>query len=221
MAGVAHGDVDPRHQAERGRPYADQRAVRAPRRVARPPPHLAPAQQAAPAARGRAAGAGQERGVPPLPDPPRRLAGRAGLARRRRGVHGADPAVHVQGDARGEGPRELDQSESGLRRGSAAVRFGDPRPLAQEPLPRGLPPLPAPRRDLGHVQLPLPDPPEACRPRGARRLPGDGAVGLEPGRPGQPAAGRLRAAPARARGPRTRDGGGGRRPGGAGPRAHA
>src|SRR5262249_3230920 len=52
---------------------------------------------------------------------------------------------------------------------------------------------------------------EADQPGGAGPVPGDGAVGLQPGGPGQPAAGRLRPA-----GPAAGGAGGGAGPGGGG-----
>ena len=80
---------------------------------------------------------------------------------------------------------------------------------AEQRLPRGLPAVPAADRRGGDPQLARADTPEAGGARRAGHLPGDGGVGADPGRSGQPPARGLRAArrgpsrdPRRARGAR-------------------
>ena len=81
------------------------------------------------------------------------------------------------------------------------VRRPHPRRGRQPPVPRRLPRLPAPDQPLRAAQLAVADAAEARLAGRAGHLPGDRAVGLQPGGPGQPPAGGLRASPADARGP--------------------
>ena len=72
------GHLHPRHEAQRGRPGPDQRALGAAARMARPAARLAPAEPAPshPVIDGQPAPDPNEECLP-LPDPPRRLADRA------------------------------------------------------------------------------------------------------------------------------------------------
>ena len=124
-----------------------------------------------------------QRRIPPLPDPPRRLADR-----RRPGDR-----VHAQGDPRSQGPHGVDRAgneayETALKAFIAGI-LADRQFLAD--LLKFVEPLDRPRPD----QLPVAGPPEAHGARGAGRLPGERTLGHELGRPRQPPAGRLRETP--------------------------
>ena len=80
----AVGDVDARHQAQRGRARAHQRAVRAARRVEAGDVALGARQPPGPLDDRRPVVPEPQRGVPALPDAPRHLAARADDARSRR-----------------------------------------------------------------------------------------------------------------------------------------
>ena len=135
--------------------------------------------------------AGPQRRVPALPDPARRLA--LGRGDPRRGVRRPDRGVHAEGDARGAGPHQLDQPDrpTKTRCSSSCAPRSTPRGRTRSwtTSPRCGRWSPTPARST-----PSRNTAQADRPRRAGRLPGDGAVGPQPGRPRQPPPGRLRAA---------------------------
>ena len=113
-----------------------------------------------------------------------------------RGVRRAHPAVHGEGHARGQGPHQLDQPQRGVRRRRCATS-SRADPAATRAFLADLAAFQRRGRAAGDGQLAGADAAEDRLPRRARRLPGDGALGPQPGRPRQPPPGRLRAAPAR------------------------
>ena len=147
----------------------------------------------------RPRGPRSQRGGLHLPDDLRHLAARSRGARRLPGAH---PGVRAQGPARGEDPLELARSRRGLRGCRAGVRGRAARRTRERSLSRRLPPLRGRGRGVRRLGLARPPPPQGRRSRRARLLPGHRAVGLQPGRSGQPAAGGLRTASATAPGDR-------------------
>lgn len=121
VALVAVHDVDARHQARRGRPCPDQCPVGDPRRMAAAGARLAPPEPKEEAETRRRPRPRPQRRVPPLPNAGRRLADGAVAAGRRPRLHRADPGLHAQGAAGGEGPRELDQEPKDKRRRQIAA----------------------------------------------------------------------------------------------------
>ena len=133
----------------------------------------------------------RQRGVPALPDARRRLAAGALQPRGVRGVRQADSGLHAQGPARGQGAHELDQPQRRVRRGrpefvgrildEGANRafLDDFRAFQRRVSHYGL------FNSLSQTLLKL------AAPGRAGHLPGDRAVGLQPGGPRQPPAGRL------------------------------
>ena len=105
-----------------------------------------------------------------------------------------DPGLHAQGPARGQGAHELDQPRPRLRRGRRRSSSGC---ILDEAVSRPfLDDFRAFQRRVSHLglfnslsQTLL----KLASPGVPGHLPGDRAVGLQPGGPGQPPAGRLRA----------------------------
>ena len=188
VAGHHDHAVHPRHQAAGGRAGPAGRARRVAgglgaqgRRVARPG-QLAHRRRGGP---GHRAGPGSRPGVPDVADPGRRLAaGRRAAAR-----------VPGQGHARGQDADLLDRPRPGLRGGGARPgrrRAGRPGAGGRDRRVRG------PDRAGRPGQLARRQARPAHHAGGARRLPGLRAHRPVAGGSGQPAAGRLPAAPAAA-----------------------
>ena len=168
--------VDPRHQARRGRPRPDHRAGRGPRRLGAT----------------RSTGCSTWR---PLPDPGfgdllwQAIVGAwpaPGRRRLRERLHG----VRREGDARGRRPHHVDRARRGLRGGRA--RAPSTRPSTTRGRARCSTSCSTAIAGAGLEQRAGRQAGRAHHARRARRLPGQRAVGAEPGRPRQPAAGRLR-----------------------------
>jgi (1->4)-alpha-D-glucan 1-alpha-D-glucosylmutase len=124
----------------------------------------------------------RERGVSSLSDPRGRLAP----------ARGGGPAVprpreelHGEGDSRGEGPHQLDQSQRGARARPARIHRRSVRlPGLRGVLDRLPPPLRADRLGRGD-ELAGPDAPQDHGARRAGFLPGHRALGFQPRGPGQ------------------------------------
>ncbi len=105
-------------------------------------------------------------------------------------------ALHGEGHPRGQAPHELDQSQSGLRRGGP--RSSSPRRSTTRPKNRFLADfraLPRAASWTGDCTTRWPQTAaEADLAGRARHLPRPGALGLQPGRSGQSPAGRFRPA---------------------------
>ena len=144
-----------------------------------------------------------QRGVPPLPDATRHVATCRHDVRGRMPIPRTHRRLHAQGDARGEDIHQLAQSEPDARAGDGALRRIRAR-AGQHRIQKRVPAVPPAHRPIRAVQLARAADGEDRRARCPRFLPGNRAVGLQPGRPGQSASGRLRA-PSRLA-PRTRRG---------------
>ena len=167
-------DVDPRHQARRGRAGADRRARRGPRPLGRRPGQPAHARTAArpvvrqPALAGGRSAPGRPRASASTPTPRRRCARPATGRRGPTPDASYESAVHAAVDAAFDDPA--------VRRSSTTV-------LARR------------SRGPGCEQRPVHQARRADDAGRARRLPGQRAVGAVAGRPGQPPAGRPRRTP--------------------------
>ena len=142
-----------------------------------------------------AGGPGPQRGVPPLPDPPRRLAARSRATTEEyaafvdriqaymvKALHEAK--VHTSWiNPNADYDEAVDQFVAAHPRPEAGTREFLDDFLAFQRM----------RQPLRPVQLARADAAQDRRARRARHLPGDGAVGLQPGRSRQPPARRLRA----------------------------
>ena len=161
--------VDARHQARRGRPRPDRRARRAPGDLGRGPEHAAHA------------GARARPGLrqPALAGRPRRV------ARQPR----ATARLRREGDARGRGPDPVDGPRRGVRGRRARLRR---RRVRRRPGARRAGRAGRRGRRPGLGQRAEREAARAHHARCPGRLPGQRAVGAEPGRPRQPSPGGLR-----------------------------
>ena len=135
LAGEPGDDRHARHQARGGHPHPHRRDLRAGRRVADPTGPLEAVerpQEGQARRRGGRRRPRRPRGIPPLPDPRRRLALRRAGRRDPGRLRRADPAVHAQGGPRGQGQHELDRHRPVLRR---RARAGSSRRSSRGPTP--------------------------------------------------------------------------------------
>ncbi len=162
---------DARHQTGTRHPVADQRAVGDPGAVARRHrPLVGPQRPIPPGQRGRVARS--QRRVPAVPDPG------GGMADRGRPGAG----LHGEGDQGGQGPYLLGVARRRLRRGGALLCDLGTGGRVVRRRPRAFLGRAAHRRS-GAGQLVGPDGPPFHLPWLCRPLPGDRAVGSQPGRP--------------------------------------
>ena len=129
--------LDPRHQAERGRPGPDRRPVGNPRGMAGRAVTVEPDQHGPQEHRRRRTGAGPQRRVPVLPGAARGLAVRpvAGGVRR---LPRAGDQLHAQGDQGSRGPHQLGQPERRVRGGDAEFRHAGADRRSGRSVPPGL-----------------------------------------------------------------------------------
>ena len=199
--------VHPRHQAQRGRPRPDQRPLRDARGLVPPcVERWSRLQRAASARRD------DDQTIPDANEEYllyQTLVGAWPLepyARPRNTPTfvAANPGLHAQGPARGQGAHELDQPQRRVRRGHPGVRRPHPRRGHQ---PRRSSTTSGPSsggsattacyNSLSQTLLKL------ASPGVPGHVPGDRALGLQPGGPRQPPAGRLSAPSANAPCPQT------------------